>query len=319
MVRKIIGKIYRRIRRYGVKRFEAPFRKLKLEDRAWVDPIFYADTNMLPHAHFVEMYLTQAVFKTDTYRRFSDCVVKIPWIQDEALQWQYPIGAPENRRKAIEKVLKIYAPNYKEVVFHGVPEDGLRALREQFGEKITSVEEHPDASCYILDVQEQIELPGGKFRNKRKKIQRFHSNYNWTVEPISAENMDECMQINAVWLEGRKGQDVSMEQIMLAIALREMKELKLDGELFRIDGKPAAFYIGMPFNDKTYFSMFIKSDNSYQDISLTATHEFFKIHCRGFQYDNEDCDGDVLGLREFKTNLHPVFMVPYYSVTIKGS
>lgn len=86
MIGKIIRKIYRKIRRYGIKHFEAPFRKLKLEDRAWVDPIFKKDTNLLPQAHFVEMYLTQAIYEFDTYREYCGCVIKRPWMQGEALQ-----------------------------------------------------------------------------------------------------------------------------------------------------------------------------------------------------------------------------------------
>ena len=318
MIGKIIRKIYRKIRRYGIKHFEAPFRKLKLEDRAWVDPIFKKDTNLLPQAHFVEMYLTQAIYEFDTYREYCGCVIKRPWMQGEALQWYYPVGATEDRRRAIENVLKKYAFQCKEVVIHGASTDGLEELKAQFGERITAVEENRDGACYILDLKEQIELPGAEFRNKRKKIVRFNKNYNWTYEPITAENMDCCLEINEKWYAGHvKNQSVREEQTVLRMALEEMEELKLQGGLFRIEGKPAAIYIGMPFNDTVYMSMFMKADNSYQDIALAFTHEFFKLNCQDFVYDNEDCDCGVPGLRDFKTNLHPKFMVPNYDVMVQ--
>ena len=317
MLSKIAGKIRRRIARMRISRFEAPFRKLTLEDRAWVDPICRSDTNLLPHAHFADMYLAQAAYE-DTYREFCGCVLLKPWVEGDVLQLQYPFGTPQNRRRAIDEVLKLYVGQCGRVVFQGVSTDGLEDLKAQFGKRVLSVEERRDGFCYMLDLKEQIELPGGDFRNTRKKIVRFNKNFAWTYEPITAGNMAECLEVNDRWFaEHIKDEHVLEEQKMLHLALEELDALRLQGGLFRIDGKPAAIYIGTPFNDEVYLSMFMKADNSYQDIALTFTHEFFKINCRDFLYDNEEGDGGVPGLRDFKTNLHPKFMVPNYDVTVQ--
>lgn len=318
MLGEIAGKIRRRIGKWRIRQFEAPFRKVEIKDRSWVEAIRSKDSNLLPQAHFVQMYLTQAIYDYDTYREFCGCVIKKPWIEDGILQWQYPTGAPEDRKRVIEKVLRIYASQCREVVFCGASDDGLKELQEQFGERVSFVEDCREGACYMLDVQEQIELPGGEFRNKRKKIARFNKNYAWTYEAITTENKECCLEINERWLEGRTHDEtLEEEQKLMLMALRELERLELQGGLFRIDGKPAAFYIGTPFNDTVYMSMFMKADNSYQDIALALTHAFFSINCQNFRYDNEDCDCGVPGLRDFKTNLHPSFMVPYYYVTVR--
>ncbi|MDD6144338.1 MAG: hypothetical protein PUD16_12725 [bacterium] len=106
MLGKIAQKIRRRIGKGRIKQFEAPFRKLEIADRPWVEAIRSKDSKLLPQAHFAQPYLTQAIYGYDTYREFCGCLIKKPWMEDGVLQWQYPTGAPEDRRRAIDEVLK---------------------------------------------------------------------------------------------------------------------------------------------------------------------------------------------------------------------
>lgn len=303
---------------FRIKAFESPFRRLRIRDRKWVEKICSEDGGISSHVNFVMMYLTQAEYSYDRFREFFGCVLKKPWIENGTLYCQYPIGLPDKRKTAAKIILNIYAPICKNVVFFAVSEKNLEELQELFGEQITSIVNSPEAQNYVIDINEHIYLEGPQYRNMRKKSARFHRHNNWTYEPITEENIDACLEVNAKWLDEHADIEGALqEQKSLQLALQELNELQLQGGLFRIDGKPAAIYIGAPFNKEIYLSLFMKADNSYTDIAVVFTNEFLKRNCPGFRYDNEGADNGIAGLRKFKTNMHPKFMTEFYYVTVE--
>lgn len=306
-----------KIQNFLMRRFEQPFRKLTISDRAWVDPLCWADGNLSSHVNFPMMYMVQEIYPGDLFRKFCGCVIKKPWIDNGILYCQYPIGRLKNRIRAVKAITRLYAGTYQKVAFWCLSEKNLEEVKSIFGEASVTAETSVDYDNYILDVQEQIHLEGPQYHNRRKKIARFNRAHNWTYEPITKENMDSCLEVNEKWFADHADEKgAETEQIALKVALRELDELKLQGGLFRINGKPAAIYIGTPFNKEVYLSLFMKADNSYPDISLVFTHEFFKRNCQDYRYDNEGCDDGLVGLRKFKTNMHPVLKVPVYDVMI---
>ena len=306
-----------KIKNFFIKQYEKPFRKLTLADRPWVETCCLKDGNLSSHVNFPMMYMVQAAYPGDLFREFCGCVVKKPWIDNNTLFCQYPIGKPENRVRALRRIKTLYAGKCAKMAFGGLSEQNVEEIKSVFGDEKVTIEHCEDNDNYILDVQEQIQLEGPQYHNRRKKIGRFNRTYNWTYEPITKENMQCCLDVNEQWFSYHTDLDGAIkEQCILKVGLQELDELKLQGGLFRIDGKPVAIYIGTPFNEEVYLSLFMKADNSYPDISLVFTHEFFKINCQGFRYDNEDSDVGLEGLRKFKTNLHPVFMVKLYNAEV---
>lgn len=308
----------KKIQDFLLRQYEHPFRKLTISDKEWVEKLCWEDGNLASNNNFQMMYLVQSVYPGDLFRKFFGCLVKKPWIDGDTLYLPYPIGSQKNRLRAFKTLVRLYAGKGKQIVCWAVSSKNVEEIKSVFGEEAVTATTSEKDDNYILDMQEQIHLEGPQYHNKRKKIARFNRAHNWTYEPITKENMDSCLEVNEKWFADHADEASSIiEQRLLMVALRELDELQLQGGLFRIDGKPAAVYIGAPLNKEVYLSMFMKADNSYKDISYVFTHEFYKLNCRDFRYDNIDSDVGLEGLRKFKTNLHPVFKIPVYDVMIK--
>ena len=299
-----------------VRIFEKSFRRLTLEDEAWVQKLCEEDGGNGGHINYISMFLCQDMYD-DSFRKLAGCLIKKPYAVDKKLYCQCPIGTSENRKKAYGKLMKIYSKSYSEIVFFAGSDKNYEEMKDLFGDRITYVENSRENQNYVLDTAEQINLQGSKFADRRNKLRRFNKLNNWQYEEITKANIDECLNINAEWY-GRhaKGETVVGEQKALITAFENYDKLNFHGGLIRIDGKTAGFCIGTPFNKDIYVCLFMKTDTEYRDSSIVLLHEFMQQNCVEYQYTNYSEDLGVPGLRKFKTMLHPAFMTPFYNVTI---
>lgn len=299
-----------------IKKFEKSFRKLTMHDREWVEKACTLDGGISGHVHFASMFLCQEMYN-DFFREYHGCVIKKPYVNDGKLYCQYPIGLPEERKKAVEEIVKIYSKVYQEIVFFAASDDNLAELQDLYGKRITNIESSRDNQNYMLDVAEQINLEGSQFSDRRNKIRRFKKLNNWTYEEITKENMDECLEINSHWYDGHeKTEETDGEQRALKCAFAYYDQFNYQGGILRIDGKAVAFHIGIPFNQEIYMCLFMKSLREYRDVPIVLLHEFMEKHCAEYHYANYSEDLGVEGLRKFKMNLRPKFFTPYYLITI---
>lgn len=299
--------------------FEFPFRKLTTSDQKWVEKACQSDAGIAGHVHFISMLLCQEMYSYDSFRKCWGCILKKPWEDRGRLYCQYPIGLPENRRKAVETIVKTYSAQYSEIVFFAASDVNVAELKKLYENKVVCVEDSRNNQNYMLDAQEQIVLEGAQFADRRNKLRRFNKLNNWVYENITKENMEECLEINAHWYDKheKSSKEIDGEQKALKMAFAYYDQLDLQGGIFRIDGKAAAFCIGCAFNQDIYMCLFMKARREYRDVSIALLHEFMKRNCSEYQYINYSEDLGIPGLRKFKTMLHPKFMTPFYSITLK--
>lgn len=300
-----------------IKVFEKPFRQLTIEDQKWVEQLCTFDAGIGGHVHFVTMFLCQGVYH-DVFRKFHGCVIKRPHNVNGKLYCQYPIGLPDKRKEAVEKIIKIYSKKYREIVFFAASDENLAELQDLYGNRITDIVVDRDNQNYILDVGEQIELNGPQFSDRRSKIRRFAKQNNWTYEDITKDNMDECLAVNAQWYENHWNKEAAAgEQMALKIAFSNYDRFNFQGGILRVDGKAVAFHIGMPFNQEIYVGMCIKALRDYRNATVFMLHEFMKRHCVGYRYINGGEDLGIDSLRSYKMSLRPKFLTPFYLITVR--
>ena len=310
--------MYTRYSDLAVRLYERPFRKLTISDHKWVTRICAADRGIAQYINFTSIFLSQAMYNA-YLRKFKGCITKKPIIGDDGILYcQYPIGAPGKRKNALKKIVDIYSVKCDGFAFYAASDENVEEIRQLYGNAITDITNSAENQNYILDADEQISMEGRAFSSRHNKISRFDRTYNWTYEYITKANMDECLAINAKWYgEREKTEEIDGEQLALKIAFEHYDALGLDGGIMRIDGKAVAFGIGIPFNDEIYLDLFRKALNEYRDINTAFMQEFMKRHCRGYKYINDAEDMGIPGLRLFKSKLHPKFMIPFYTVTMK--
>ena len=305
---------------YNLRRhlYERPFRKLTMDDRKWVEKACREDAGIGGYVNFYCLMLSQEMYEFDIYRKKWGCIVKHPWAEDGKLYVQYPIGSPANRKKAVKKIVEIYADRYEEIVFFAASDENLAELQNLYGDFVTNVENKREYQEYMLDAEEQILLEGSQFSSRRNKIRRFEKLNNWSYEEITRDNLAECAQMAAEWYGAHeKSEDAVGEQVAFDYTYAHYDDFDFQGGILRVDGRAAAFHIGAPFNKEIYMCLFLKSRKEYRDAPIVLLHEFMKRNCAGYRYINYSEDLGIEGLRLFKMNLRPKFFTPFYYVTLK--
>lgn len=307
-----------------MKIFEHPFRKLTIQDREWVKKACAADGGIAGHIDFLCMLITQELYSFDSFKKWMGCVLKRPWEDDGKLYCKYPIGSPEKRKKAVEKIVKIYSKVYPQIVFFAASDENVAELQDMYGEKVTNIVNIRENQEYMLDVDEQINLEGPEFSSRRNKIRRFDKLNNWTYEEITKDNMHECFEINSNWYEGHeRSREREQEQWALQYAFSHYDQFDFQGGILRIDGKAVAFLTGRAFNQDihqdVYMCWFAKSLKEYRDAPMFLLHEFVKRNCKGYRYINYSEDLGIEGLRAYKMSLRPKFFTSFYYITVNLS
>lgn len=305
------------INQIKVRIYEKPFRKLTNNDRDWVDALCKEDGGTGAHIHFDQMLLCQEMYPYDSARKLCDCLVKKPWMEHNKLYCQYPIGSPANRKLAVQKIMKMYKSQTREIVFFGLSDATLQELTELYNDQIVDVMNDRDSQEYILDVNEFLKMEGSEYSNLRTKIRRFNRNVAWTFEEITKDNIQGCIDLSEKWYQEHTDDKTAVaEQKATNYMFDHFFELDYKGGLFRIDGTVAAFSVGIPFNDAFFVNLIRKADPSYRDSTMSMVYEFMKVFCSEFQYVNDSCDMGLPGLRKFKELLKPKYMNPFYFVTV---
>lgn len=307
-----------KIRKFAFDLFERRFRKVTINDRDWVTAICTKDGGMGAHVHFYSLFLTQEMYPYDSFRTLCGCLVKRPWLGENGdLMCQYPIGAAEDRKKAVREMIRLYGWQSDNIRFFGMSETTLQELQEQYGQKVSDVVNDRDAQEYILKVDEFIALEGSRFSNLRTKMRRFDRNTNWSYEKITEKNLPECIDLAQRWYATHTDEESAVsEQRAAKVVFENYFRDGYVGGLIRIDGNVAVFNVGVPFSNKMFVNVIRKADNAYRDATMTMVYEFIKENCQSYEYVNDSCDMGLPGLRTFKTLLQPNYMNPFYFATV---
>ncbi|MBR6465893.1 MAG: DUF2156 domain-containing protein [Bacteroidales bacterium] len=174
---------------------------------------------------------------------------------------------------------------------------------------------------YIYDAESLKTLRGKKYQSKRNFANGFRRLYNWRFEPITEENVPECLAMNDEWCRrGGCSGDFwkSNEFCATRVALNNFKALGLDGGLLRVDGKVVAFSIAEKANSNTLIVHIEKALTEYRGAYQAMSQEFLNHLAQKYEFtlvNREDDSGDE-NLRKAKLEYHPVEIKEKYLVTL---
>ena len=184
-----------------------------------------------------------------------------------------------------------------------------------------------DGSDYIYDIEKMSTLAGRKLSKKRNHIHHFEERYpDWTFEPLNAENMAECYEMDDKWYQHEldlgstpslKGDNTALRRCMA-----KYDELGLDGGLLRVEGQVVAFTIGslLP-QGEVFCTHFEKAFASVDGAYPMINREFCKyIHEKypAVKYVNREDDLGLEGLRQAKSSYYPEILLEKFSAVPKN-
>lgn len=173
---------------------------------------------------------------------------------------------------------------------------------------------------YVYDTEKLTNLSGRKYHGKKNHINKFLREYqDWSYEPISDDNIEECFQMGLKWRALNDCDELYEKRIEMCVALnslRLMKELDLKGALLRVDGKAAAYTIGEKVSEDTFVVHIEKALPDVEGAYTVINQQFVEHEMGGIPYVNREDDTGDEGLREAKESYHPVMMIEKGEVTL---
>ena len=291
-----------------------------LEDKAWIDPLVWAEGSSSADFNFGNIYLWDTSFH-QLVGRLNDRVIVMP-CYDTVPFFAWPVGTGD-LAPVMAELEKYSREKHIPFTLRGVTAEHLPLLPRLFGDRYTTEPER-DLWDYIYSAEKLDTLSGKKLHGKRNHINRFESENDWTFSPLSHDDFSDCMTLLDEWNtlnpEG-DDEDVGADDEYAAIrrAFEHYDALGLEGGILRVDGKPVAFTMGEPVCEHTFVVHFEKANADLNGAYPMINREFVR-YIRGkypkIQWINREDDMGHESLRQSKQSYHPDHMVEKYTVVI---
>lgn len=297
-----------------MKTTEIKFHEITLDDKAWMDARFAEDDRNACEYTFANNFIWRKVYQVEV-TEISGCLV-IRFVENEKYCYSYPVGAGD-KKAAIEQLLFICEQEKYPLIMSPLSEADRRQLMEWFPGKFL-IETDRDDFDYIYAREKLMTLAGKKLHGKRNHIARFKDGGDWSYEPMTDENLEECRTMTYSWIKMRSdkwNEEMEEEIMVLHEAFDHMKALGLVGGVLRREGEIVAFSMGEPLNSDTFVVHFEKAYPDMQGAYPMINQQFVTNACEGYEYINREDDTGDLGLRKAKLSYYPEILLKKYVAT----
>lgn len=211
---------------------------------------------------------------------------------------------------AMKDIIKELLQNNKKIVL--VPEEWKDKLEDTF-----ILEERRDSYDYIYSIESLAYLKGRKYAKKKNRVHNFMKSYNYSYEPVTAENIGEVIDFQTNWCHDKECEIIPVlrnENMGILNLLHNFNVLGIKGGILRVEGKIVAYTLGEAINDEYVVIHIEKGLNnyvgSYQMINMT----FLEKEFTDYKYVNREDDFGDEGLREAKESYHPLELLKKYEI-----
>jgi hypothetical protein len=171
--------------------------------------------------------------------------------------------------------------------------------------------EDRDNFDYLYLRTDLAELPGKRYHKKRNLVNQFLSAYDHQEWPLTADLVPLALEVLDRWKEekGEEGDYGSARE-----ALERFRELGMEGALYFIDGKPAAWCLGEGLaGGKSFAVHFEKAAGGYKGVYQYMNQAFAAMLPPRYVHINREQDLGDLGLRQAKETYRPCGFVRKYA------
>lgn len=251
-----------------------------------------------------------------TYTILEDIIVFRTITDKEAVYHiaQYSESFPEIIQRLSEDARSLN----KEMLLADLNQEMKERIEESYPDLFELVYDR-DGSDYVYETEALSTLSGKRYHKKKNHVNRFKKNVEFTYEKITPQNKEECLNMAALWREGREmTPSLEAETKALLLAFRHFEELGFEGGLIRVNGEVMAFTLGEQVTEDTFVTHFEKALDTIPELYAVINQQFAEHQLKSYRYVNREEDLGLEGLRKAKTSYHPAFMVDKYKARLKS-
>lgn len=297
------------------------FHSPTLDDKAWVDEVLEGTEYFGCFCTFATFFLWKDLYATEV-ARLNGAFLTRGKDEEGHFYYMYPLGREYDIRECIAALRADAAALGTRLLIYCAEKWQCDELRAAFPNEFV-YEETRSEFDYLYRSDNLIHLSGKKFHAKRNHVSKFMRMYpDWAYENISPENLSECIDFAAHWLEKSiAGEDdeeqvreLCMENSAIAMALKNYKTLGLVGGLLRVGGSVIAVTLGEPINHRVFVTHFEKADTDVDGAYAAINNQFALHRLASYEYINREEDMGLEGLRRAKLSYHPDILLEKYRV-----
>ncbi len=256
---------------------------------------------------FATLYLWRHFYNLE-YAILDDMLVMRS--RDVLTSFCYPIGSG-NPVPVIEKLLAYAEKHKRKLILNNVYREHEEVLNQHFP-GVFQVNYDRDIADYIYDCEKLQKMSGRKYHGKKNHINKFKKLYpDWAYEPVTQENLAECLKMLKEWKELYVPKDNLEKNTEVLVSEHYLKQRDFLGQkagLLRADERVIAFSVGEKINSDTFV---VHVEKAYADIpgAYPMICQQFLLHEAGdCKYVNREDDVGDEGLRKSKMSYHPLYL-----------
>ncbi|MDR2632139.1 MAG: phosphatidylglycerol lysyltransferase domain-containing protein [Treponema sp.] len=193
----------------------------------------------------------------------------------------------------------------------GIPQSLLTANQERLLQWGIEIAEDRDNFDYLYLRSDLAQLPGKKYHKKRNLVNAFLNAYTHEEQPLSADLFPQAMTVLEQW---RKDKGEDGDYYAAKEALERFTTLGMQGSIYYINGKPAAWCLGEALAQGRIFAIhFEKALDAYKGIYQFMNQTFAASLAAHYTYINREQDLGDEGLRQAKMTYRPWGFVRKYT------
>ena len=288
------------------------FHEISVQDREWMTERLSEEQPESCEYTFVSNFVWRKSYRVEV-AQYAGCGV-IRYCREGSCMYSFPFGNGD--KKAVLSSLKeLCKESGCKLAIYPVTEKYRNQLNGWFPGEFFIKSDRDDFD-YIYLREQLADLKGRKFHGKRNHIARFQDGGDWSYEPITGENLEECRRMHREWIAFREDKwdsGVAEETEALQEAFDHYEEFGLVGGLIRRSSDIVAFCMGEPLNDETMVVHFEKAYPDMQGAYPMINQQFVVNECENFKYINREEDTGDPGLRKAKLSYYPDLLLKKYS------
>jgi len=204
--------------------------------------------------------------------------------------------------------------NIRNIEIHRVPEEICENVtqNEKFNKLNLDFLEDRNNWDYIYNKEEILNLAGNKFRQNRRWLQKFLTNYDYDFQLLTGNLVEKCKELQLEWCVMRactEDESLEAEQEAIYEALNNFNTLGYSGGILCVEDKCAAYTLGEMLNERTLVIHIEKAHMEYEGSYQAINNMYLKNSFLDMLYINREQDLGIEGLRRAKESYKPIKMV----------